>query len=157
MQKQKAFSPCRDPNAILPRGQSLPRPRRKLPFLEGGGWRPKASPKGSPKTPQKVGVQKCPQSLRSGPLWAAKITQTRAKRGFRKQVQKRTSKSASLDPSGPSKCGRRLSESLSGTFQPGPTTGTKRAPKSDPKRSQNLTKPCSEATTKEHSETGTEK
>ena len=63
-----------------------------------GGWRTKASPKGSPKTPQKVGVQKCPQSIRSGPLWAAQITQTRAKRGFRKQVQKRTSKSASLDP-----------------------------------------------------------
>ena len=60
-------------------------------------------------------------------------------------------------PSGPSKCSRRLGESLSGTFQPGPPKGTKRAPKSYLKWNQHRSKPRSKAAPKTHRETSTEK
>ena len=156
VQKHKAFSPCRGANAILPGPQRSRRPHRRLPFL-GGVRAPKPPRKGLQKHLKKWVCKSAPRASKVDPFGHPKSHKSVPKGGSESRFKKGPQKVPLRTPSGPSKCSRRLSESLSGTFQPGPTKGTKRAPKSDPKRSQNLTKPCSEAAPKRHRETGTEK
>ena len=154
VQKHTAFSPSRGPHAMLPGRQRLPRPLWRLPlFGIWGRLAPQSLLKRVSERPQKVGVQKCARSLFGHP----KSHKSAPKGGSESNLKKGPQKVSLRTLSGPSKCSRRLSESLSGTFQPGPTKGTKRAPKSDPKRSRNRTKPRSEAAPKTHRETSTEK